>query len=218
MHDAADDITTGVLPVARGGTGYGSIDATPTSGSDKVVKSSGVHKRIAYKKVTLIPSGWSAITVDNNVTGYSQAIATGNDITANTEIVSVKLAGDMLSDNTTLEYTDTFTGDDSTKEFTLAHTPSVVTEVTNGGVETQNYTVSGNKITMTTAPNNGITLSVTYQVIYDNDIEFSKIRDAETGASVLTFTSYSQPLASLTLVVGYVSETLETLSTQASAS
>lgn len=121
-HDAAEDITSGILPVARGGTGYGSIDATPTSGSDRVVKSSGVHKRIAYKKVTLIPSGWSSVTG-----GYSQSIATGNDITANTEIVSVKLDGAMLDDNTTITYTETFTGDDSTKTFTLAHTPTTVT-------------------------------------------------------------------------------------------
>ena len=67
-------------------------------------------------------------------------------------------------------------------------------------------------------PNTGISIVVKYNVIYDNDIEYSKIAQAETGASTLKFKAYSAPLVSLTLVVGYVSETLDTLSTQASSS
>ena len=68
---------------------------------------------------------------------------------------------------------------------------------------------------MNSAPNTGITLSVTYNVVFNNNREYSKLTGAESGSSVLSFTAYAAPLASLTLVVGYVSETLETLSTQA---
>ena len=223
---AASDINDGILAIARGGTGYGSIDSTPTSGHNMVVTSDGVHKRIAYKKVALAPSGWVQVLRQTTVNGqtayvadgYSQSIATGNDITANTEIVNVKLVGSMIDDQTILSYTETFTGDNSTTEFTLEHTPTQVTQVTNGGVATESYTVSGNKITMGFTPNTGINIVVNYNVIYDNDIQFSKISQAETAASVLKFKAYSAPLASLTLVVGYVSETLDTLSTQASGS
>lgn len=39
----ASQITGGVLPVARGGTGSGSVDTAPTSGSTKMVTSGGVY-------------------------------------------------------------------------------------------------------------------------------------------------------------------------------
>lgn len=39
----ASQITGGVLPVARGGTGSGTVDSAPTSGSTKMVTSGGVY-------------------------------------------------------------------------------------------------------------------------------------------------------------------------------
>jgi len=214
------DITSGVLSVARGGTGYGSIDTTPTSGSDKVVKSSGVHKRIAYKKITLSTSGWSNAyrdTMNGNATTYRQAITTGNDITAATEIVSVKLEGSMADSTTTYNYTDTFTGDGSTKTFTLSHAPTSITSVTRGGVSVSSgtYSFSGTTFTITEAPNTGTALVVNYAITYDNDIEYCKLKDVESGASLIEFRAHTKPMIDLTLVVGYVSETLETLTSQA---
>lgn len=40
-HDASD-VTTGILSVARGGTGNGSVDTVPTAGSTKMVTSDGL--------------------------------------------------------------------------------------------------------------------------------------------------------------------------------
>lgn len=44
-----DDITSGTLPVARGGTGNTSVDTTPTSGSTKMVTSGGVYTALSNK-------------------------------------------------------------------------------------------------------------------------------------------------------------------------
>lgn len=43
----ASDITSGVLAVARGGTGYNAVDTTPTSGSSKMVTSGGVYTAVS---------------------------------------------------------------------------------------------------------------------------------------------------------------------------
>ena len=215
---AASDITSGILDVARGGTGYGVIDDTPTSGSNYVIRSSGVHKRIAYKKILLDKTAWTLaydqFNTQNEVV-YRQAIGTGNDITANTEIVSVQLVGSSVDTNTTENYSETFTGDGSTKKFTLARTPTNVVSVTRGGIGTDAYTVSGKEVTLTEAPNTGISVVISYNIVYRNDREFAKIRTAETYASVIDFVAKSAPSVDLTIVVGYVSETLDTLSTQA---
>ena len=45
----AGDITSGTLPVARGGTGNTAVDTTPTSGSTKMVTSGGVYTALAGK-------------------------------------------------------------------------------------------------------------------------------------------------------------------------
>ena len=216
----ASDINTGVLAVAQGGTGYNSIDATPTAGSDRVVKSSGVHKRIAYKKVVLSASGWSNAyrdTTFGNAATYRQAIAMGNDIDANTEVVSVKLDGSMLDSKTSYDYSETFTGNGSTKSFTLARVPTSITSVTRGGVTVaaSGYSFSGTTFTINEAPNTGVTVVVNYRVTYDNNNEFFKLNEVESGDSLLEFRSYSKPPIDLTVIVGYVSETLETISTQA---
>ena len=46
---SASDITSGTLPVARGGTGNTAIDTTPTSGSTKMVTSGGVYNALSGK-------------------------------------------------------------------------------------------------------------------------------------------------------------------------
>lgn len=63
---AAGDITSGTLPVARGGTGNTSVDTTPTSGSTKMVTSGGVYTAVSGKAAkpsfvtaTMNASSWS---------------------------------------------------------------------------------------------------------------------------------------------------------------
>lgn len=46
---SASDINSGVLPVARGGTGNSSVDTTPTNGSTKMVTSGGVYAALDGK-------------------------------------------------------------------------------------------------------------------------------------------------------------------------
>lgn len=63
-NHSAGNITSGVLPVARGGTGNSSVDTTPTSGSTKMVTSGGVYTALGdkQKKITsgtAAPSGGS---------------------------------------------------------------------------------------------------------------------------------------------------------------
>lgn len=48
-HTHSVDDITGILPVSKGGTGYGSVDSTPTSGSSKMVTSGGVYTALAGK-------------------------------------------------------------------------------------------------------------------------------------------------------------------------
>lgn len=49
---AAGDITSGTMPVTRGGTGHDSVDTTPTSGSTKMVTSGGIFAALANKAAT----------------------------------------------------------------------------------------------------------------------------------------------------------------------
>lgn len=219
-HDAEVDITTGILPVARGGTGYGSIDATPTSGSDHVVKSSGVHKRIAYKKVTLDRTAWQGYTIAGSGQAVvRQSIQVGNDVTSDTEIVSVKLVGSMVGGTTRIaDYLET-TGNGSNKNFVLKYAPTGITSVLVGGLEITNYTVSGSTVVIGTAPTSGATVVINYYKDYNNGIEFSKIKEVNTHSSIIDFMAHvsasDSPKIDLVLVIGYVSETLDTISTQA---
>lgn len=48
-NHSAGNITSGTLPVARGGTGNTSVDTTPTSGSTKMVTSGGVYTALQKK-------------------------------------------------------------------------------------------------------------------------------------------------------------------------
>ena len=60
--DGTGDITLGVtkiLPVARGGTGFGSVDSTPMTNSQRMVTSGGVYTAIEDLKTTLPYAGSS---------------------------------------------------------------------------------------------------------------------------------------------------------------
>lgn len=208
---------TNVSVKGLGAAAYLNTTDTPTPGSNTLVKSSGVHKRIAYKKILLSTSGWHEEQYDR-VTGksfYRQGISVGTDITANTEIVSVKLDGSMANGYTTVEYSQSFTGDGSTLTFTLDHMPSGITQVRSDGVSTQAYSLSGNKITMNTVPGANTTISVVYYTYYMNAYQFSHLSLANTVAGGFEFEALEKPLIPLTVIVGYVQETLDVVSTQA---
>lgn len=50
---AAGKITSGTLPVARGGTGQTSVDTAPTSGSSKMCTSGGIYTAIDSLKTSV---------------------------------------------------------------------------------------------------------------------------------------------------------------------
>lgn len=75
---SADDVTSGTLAVARGGTGQISVDTTPTSGSSKMVTSGGVYTALAGKQATatsltatLLTTGWSSDSITVTATGVT---------------------------------------------------------------------------------------------------------------------------------------------------
>lgn len=57
---------------------------------------------------------------------------------------------------------DDFTGDGSTVNFTLSHTPSSISSITIGGTATSDYTQSDTTITFATAPESGSAIVVSY--------------------------------------------------------
>lgn len=59
---------------------------------------------------------------------------------------------------------DTFTGDGTTKTFTLTETPTSIVSVTVDGTETSAYTAAGTAVTLTTAPATGSETVVTYRI------------------------------------------------------
>lgn len=61
----ASKITSGTLTVQRGGTGYSSVDSTPTSGSSKMVTSGGVYTALQKKFGTDV-AGWVTGTYTGN--------------------------------------------------------------------------------------------------------------------------------------------------------
>ena len=69
--NAGSQITAGVLPVARGGTGNSSVDTTPTSGSTKMVTSGGIYTALNAKQKA-ITSGTGAPSGGSNGDIYIQ--------------------------------------------------------------------------------------------------------------------------------------------------
>ena len=70
----------------------------------------------------------------------------------------------VMSDNVVQE--DSFTGDGSTKTFSLSKTPESIISVTVGTTETTAYTIDAEdkEITFTTAPANNAAVKVKYYV------------------------------------------------------
>lgn len=88
---------------------YKDVTTKPTYNSSTLVTSDGVYKRITYRKFVLSVDGWGTDTYDDNVFNssgiYRQALNAGGEITANTEIVSVKLLGSQSgTKNNTIYY------------------------------------------------------------------------------------------------------------------
>ena len=76
---------------------YKDVTTKPTYNSSTLVTSDGVYKRITYRKFVLTVNGWGTDTYEdatfNNTGVYRQTLNAGGEVTANTEIVSVKLLG-----------------------------------------------------------------------------------------------------------------------------
>jgi hypothetical protein len=70
---AAAEITSGTLPVSRGGTGQTSVDTAPTSGSSKMVTSGGVYLEIATLSATKMSK--TSIMANTNVSPALGSIA-----------------------------------------------------------------------------------------------------------------------------------------------
>lgn len=100
----ASQITSGILPVARGGTGSGTADTTPTSGSSNMVTSGGVYTAVnninagSQIKSGVLPvarGGTGSGTVDSTPTNGSSNMVTSdgvydalNSINAGTQITA----------------------------------------------------------------------------------------------------------------------------------
>lgn len=87
--NAGTQITAGVLPVARGGTGNSSVDSTPTNGSSKMVTSGGVYTALnsinAGSQITagVLPvarGGTGQSSVDSTPTNGSSKMVTSDGI------------------------------------------------------------------------------------------------------------------------------------------
>jgi len=83
----AGDITSGTLPVARGGTGNTSVDTTPTSGSSKMVTSGGVYTALSGKAASSHSHTPASLGAQATVTGAATTI-TGANLTANRALIS----------------------------------------------------------------------------------------------------------------------------------
>ena len=100
---SATKITSGTLPVSRGGTGNTSVDTTPTSGSTKMVTSGGVYTALSTKaEVSAIPTKTSQLTNDS-----------GFKTTDNNTTYSLSKSGSTItltgSDGSTTSVTDSNT-------------------------------------------------------------------------------------------------------------
>lgn len=78
---------------------YKDVTTKPTYGSSTLITSDGVYKRITYRKFVLTVNGWGTDTYEdatfNNTGVYRQTLSAGGEVTADTEIVSVKLLGSL---------------------------------------------------------------------------------------------------------------------------
>lgn len=101
-NHSASNITSGTLPVARGGTGNTSVDTTPTSGSTKMVTSGGVYTALAGKADSSHTQAASTITAGTfSATGVKAKSGTDYS-TARVRNISAGTA-DLTAGTSTLE-------------------------------------------------------------------------------------------------------------------
>ena len=102
---------------------------------------------------------------------------------------------------------DVFTADGVTTSFSLTSTPSGIASVTVGGVETDQYTISGKTITFTNTPTNHAEIIVNYSTVW-HAVKFAAegnktdVFEADGTTSVFT-TSYT-PTTTPTVTVNGV--------------
>lgn len=80
-HTAAN-ITAGVIPVTRGGTGHATIDTTPKVSSTKMVTSGGVYAALKEKYGTSNPPWVIGTYTGDGTIGVAKAISVGFQPTA----------------------------------------------------------------------------------------------------------------------------------------
>lgn len=87
-HSAAD-LTSGILAVERGGTGYASVDTTPTNGSAKMVTSGGIYTALASKanKIKQVTATFDGLAWDSVGDGSYQQALTFEGVTADSLIL-----------------------------------------------------------------------------------------------------------------------------------
>lgn len=98
-HDASE-ITSGTLPVARGGTGNSSVDSSPTSGSSKMVTSGGVYTALENKSNTGHTHNYASSTHTHN--GYVEGPSAGYKIACGKQTITTPNSNTPTS--TTIDY------------------------------------------------------------------------------------------------------------------
>lgn len=102
---STSDITSGTLPVARGGTGNTTVDTTPTSGSTKMVTSGGIYTALAGKAALEHTHDYVPISRTINSKALSSNITlSANDVGA--VPTSRTVNGKVLNANITLSASD----------------------------------------------------------------------------------------------------------------
>lgn len=132
--------------------------------SDKNGESNGGY--IAIKLINALNTNGFSLKSNDKEQGEFDFNFTGHVSMSNQTQVPfelyIKAGEDETPTPSTETATDTFTGDGTETEFTLTHTPTAITSVTVGEDATTDYTLSGNVITFTTAPENEATITVVY--------------------------------------------------------
>lgn len=168
-NHAAGNITSGTLPVARGGTGNTSVDTTPTSGSTKMVTSGGVYTALSGKAASSHNHAAGSITsgtlpVARGGTGATTAAAALTALGGLRVVGSGTYVGDASGTPPTLTFTAPpkllivnacYTGDlnGQKAEFGFwinasgAKLPNIMIPNLAGNFQTLDVTVSGSTVT-----------------------------------------------------------------------
>lgn len=104
----AGSITSGTLPVSRGGTGNSSVDSTPVSGSSKMVTSGGVYTALS-KKYGTDNAPWVIGSYTGNGSDSGQTVNLGFKPSAVFVVCTANgIWGIMLQNGTTHAATSTY--------------------------------------------------------------------------------------------------------------